>query len=145
MRSLASKTPILPILLLLVGGAAPRSWAQQVPAPTEAGEAIEVAEPCRYIGTIHRKARAKLEVYRACGVVDHEGFVCLARALAAIDASLTASCPETPSTYEDVAREQQERFRACIPDLSAEAQACALSTGPPMCTREVCAAARSGS
>jgi len=96
---------------VVAGCAGPREVKVTPPAAS-----IATNEPCRYMGSLHRESRSKLEILRTRHKITMEEWRCMAKALASIDKDLTASCTERVVSYSEFQDEQRARYSTCLPE-----------------------------
>jgi hypothetical protein len=81
-------------------------------APGSAARAGK-AEPCRFMGTLHRLSRSRLEVLRIRHRIDKDQWRCAAKELAAIDKTLTAECRIRSVEYSEFRSAQRHSYSKC--------------------------------
>jgi hypothetical protein len=101
--------------------------------------AVAMAEPCRYMGTVHKESRQRLEVLRACEAISHGEWECMAGALKAIDREFTSRCKVVKSVrHGEIADEQRRRYAACFGHPAPETIDCAVLSSDSDCLQERC-------
>jgi hypothetical protein len=121
------------LLVLLLGLAClSRSPFRRSPAD------VARAEPCRYMGTLHKESRQRLEVLRACGAVAEEGWLCMAVALKALDVEFTERCKAGPVPLREIVARQRALYAVCLAPADAETLDCALIDSDDGCLDRGC-------
>jgi len=100
--------------------------------------AVAVAEPCRFMGTLHRESRQRIEFLRACHDVSHEEWLCMARALETLDTEFTGRCEETRVPYSEIADRQRLLYAQCLQQRSDELIECTLLSENVRCLTRRC-------
>jgi len=75
--------------------------------------AMTMTEPCRFIGTLHRRSRVQLDLLRKAQRIDTNECRCATTKLATIDRQFTAACPDVPVAYVDVKAAQRAAYESC--------------------------------
>ena len=102
---------VLLIGLVLTLGSCALTGPRAPYVPLDAAAAME--EPCRFMGTVHRRARAQLEVLRMRHRLDMDQWRCGVTELAAIDDFFTAECRDRSVHYAEVQDEMRGRYEDC--------------------------------
>jgi hypothetical protein len=91
------------------------------------------AEPCRYMGTVHKESRQRIEVLRACQTVSYEAWLCMAQALKTLDVEFTARCKAGAVELREIVVRQRVLYAPCLPASAAETLECALLSSADDC------------
>lgn len=124
---------LLAFALLLLFACASRSPFTRPPS------AVAIDEPCRFMGTVHKESRQRLEVLRACAAVSLEDWSCMAGALKELDLEFTALCRTRAVAFEEIASRQRELYRGCLGAPRAEVVECAVLSEDVRCLQAACA------
>jgi hypothetical protein len=124
--------------LLAVGVLGP-ACVSRSPFATSPAE-VARAEPCRYMGTVHKESRQRLEVLRACGSVSEESWLCMARALEALDGEFTARCRKESVRLREIVLRQRALYEPCLAAGAGEVAECALLSSDDDCLARGCSA-----
>jgi len=95
-------------------------------------------DPCRFMGSVHREVRIRLDVFRSHDVISFEQWKCLTAELKAVDKEMTARCDEQPQTIEIVNARQTELFGKCLPSSDEAIIHCSLLSSDRACVEERC-------
>ena len=90
------------------------------------------------MGTLHRESRARLEELRICDAIADDEWLCMARALQALDRDFTSRCRSGRVPYAEIADVQRARYRACAVAADRETIACTVLTTNPTCIASCC-------
>lgn len=99
---------------------------------------LAVAEPCRFMGTLHKDSRQRIEVLRACHDVSYEEWLCMARALETLDTEFTGRCEERRVAYSEIADRQRLLYAQCVQQRSDELVECTLLSENARCLTRRC-------
>jgi len=91
------------------------------------------------MGTLHRESRARLEELRICDAIADDEWLCMARALQALDRDFTSRCRSGRVPYAEIADVQRARYRACAVAANHETIECTLLSTDPACIASRCA------
>ena len=100
--------------------------------------AVAVDEPCRFMGTVHKESRQRLEVLRACGAISMEEWSCMASVLKSLDTEFTALCRSRSVAYQEIAARQRSLYSDCVSRPKAETVECGLLSEDARCLAERC-------
>ena len=100
--------------------------------------AVAMDEPCRFMGTVHKESRQRLEVLRACGAISMEEWACMTSTLKDLDREFTALCRSRSVGYEEIAARQRALYSACASEPKAETIECTLLSEDALCTARTC-------
>jgi len=98
------------------------------------------AEPCRFMGTVHKESRQRIEVLRACRTVSDEAWLCMARALKALDVEFTGRCRTGTVRLREIVVRQRVLYAPCLPVAATETLDCSLLDAGEECLTLGCAA-----
>jgi len=90
------------------------------------------------MGTLHRDSRQRIEVLWACDDVSYEEWLCMARALEAVDAEFTGRCVERRVAYGEIAHRQRRLYGQCLQQRSDELVECTLLSENARCLTKRC-------
>ena len=99
---------------------------------------LAIQKPCRFMGTVHKESRGRIEFLRACGSVSHDEWLCMARVLESLDAEFTARCTERSVPFRKIADAQRSRYLDCLGPSRADDVECAVLSGDPRCLTRRC-------
>jgi hypothetical protein len=91
------------------------------------------AEPCRYMGTVHKESRQRIEVLRACRTVSEAAWGCMAQALKTLDVEFTGRCKAGPVELREIVVRQRVLYAPCLPESAAATLECALLSSDDEC------------
>lgn len=91
------------------------------------------------MGTLHRESRVRIEKLRLCDAIDDDEWLCMARALQAIDRNFTARCMSDRVAYAEIADAQRAKYHACAVAADRETIECTVLTANPACIASCCA------
>ena len=97
-----------------------------------------VQEPCRYMGTLHRESRTRLERLRMCAAITEDDWLCMSRALQALDRDFTARCKSDSISYTEIADDQRGRYRNCAVAADRDTIECTLLSTDSACITNRC-------
>lgn len=100
--------------------------------------AVAIAEPCRFMGTLHKESRQRIEILRACHDVSYEEWACMARALERLDTEFTGFCTERRVLYSEIAHRQRLLYGDCLQQRNDELVECSLLSTDPRCLTKRC-------
>lgn len=95
-------------------------------------------DPCRYMGTLHKESRLRLEDLRMCGVLSLGEWKCMARALRTIDEVFTARCTQREVSFEAIASEQRRRYAGCLEPARPATLECTILSTEARCLADQC-------
>jgi hypothetical protein len=127
------------LAVVLLGACAPPT--AQTPRPDLSRLQVETyaaAEPCKYRGTSHKAARARIEELEACGAISIEQWRCLTDAAKAVDREWTAACDADPAFDGDLAERQRAAFAPCVAADRSAIASCAAFSSAPGCWTDWC-------
>ena len=99
---------------------------------------VAVDEPCRFMGTVHKESRQRIEVLRACKAISMEEWSCMASVLKSLDTEFTALCRSRSVDYEEIAARQRSLYSNCVSQPKAETIECGLLSEDSGCLVERC-------
>ena len=85
------------------------------------------------MGTLHRESRNRLEALRMCDAITDDQWLCMSRALQALDRDFTARCRSDRVSYAESADDQRARYRTCAVAADRETIECTVLTTAPAC------------
>ncbi len=129
---MARNLAFLCVALLVAVACKPRSPFAVHPAQ------LAIESPCRYMGTVHKESRGRLEVMRACDSISRGEWLCLVRALESIDTEFTARCRDRFVPFHEIADEQRMRYLACLGPSRGEDAVCAVLSAETRCLTRGC-------
>jgi hypothetical protein len=100
--------------------------------------AVAVDEPCRFMGTLHRDSRQRIEALRACHDVSYEEWLCMARALETLDDEFTGRCKGRSVVYSEIAHRQRLLYAQCLQQPSHDLVECTLLSEDQRCLTTRC-------
>ena len=92
------------------------------------------------MGTLHRESRNRLETLRMCDAITDEEWLCMTRALQALDRSFTTRCRSGSVSYAEIADDQRGRYGTCAVTTTGTTIECSLLSTDPACVATHCAA-----
>ena len=95
--------------------------------------------PCRYMGSVHKESRARIETLRMCGAVSADEWLCMARALESLDDHFTELCRSRNVRFREIADEQRRLYASCRRQSDPEVVACGILSTDEVCLEECCA------
>jgi len=103
--------------------------------------ALAVREPCRYLGTVHKESRARLETLRMCRAVSADEWLCMARALESLDDHFTDRCRSRRVRFGEIAAEQRRLGAGCFARPDPALIECGIVSTDERCLHDLCEAA----
>jgi hypothetical protein len=99
---------------------------------------IAVDEPCRFMGSVHKESRSRIEALRVCGAITREEWICMARVIKAVDDEFTEVCKDRSVRFREIAEEQERRYTGCLAEARPPVVRCGLLSTHQECLDEVC-------
>jgi len=90
------------------------------------------------MGTLHRESRNRLEALRMCDAITDDQWLCMSRALQALDRDFTAHCRSDGVSYAEIADDQRARYRLCAVAADRATIECSLLSTAPACIADRC-------
>ena len=111
---------VIMALVVLAVACASRSPFTRSPAD------LAIEKPCRFMGSLHKESRVRIEALRMCRAISHDEWLCMARVLETIDNEFTGRCRSRAVRYAEVANEQRRRYSNCFDTPRTEVVECGI-------------------